>query len=125
MSTKKSKGLFLFISFVAALWGVFGATDDARAQSASLTIRYQEQVVFDELVELATTTYHDDINGVDYELNTPTVFALLVQADEQSDAFNITDAQYNDAFQSFYVACITIAAGGTDACFNWQYVVNG
>ncbi len=92
--------------------------------SSTLIIRYQDQIVWTGSINLTTAIYHDEINGVDYPLNANNVFSALVLADQQSEAFTISDAQYNADYNSFYLACITIASPAQNACYNWNYVVN-
>ncbi len=93
--------------------------------SSTLTLRYEDQIIWTGIVNLTTTSYTDKINSSTYELNSSTVFSTLVLADQQSDAFSISDAQYNAGFNSFYLACINISSTSSqNACYNWNYVVN-
>ncbi|MFA7314703.1 MAG: hypothetical protein WC025_02100 [Candidatus Magasanikbacteria bacterium] len=102
------------------------STEDIVYPTINLTIRYNDQIIFNDTLPLTTTTYHDDINNIDYELSTTTVFSALVNADTTSTNFDIADDQYNTYYQSFYLRCITLETSTTtDACDNWQYTVNG
>lgn len=95
------------------------------AASSTLTLRFEDQIIWTGKIELTSTLYHDETNNLDYLLNTNTVFSSLVLADQQSNAFNISDAQYNAGFDSFYLACINVSSTSTNnACYNWNYVVN-
>jgi len=94
--------------------------------SVNLTIRYNDEVVFSGNIELTTTTYHDEINNLDYSLTTSTVFSTLVNTDASSTNFAITDDQFNSYYNSFYLRCITFQTSTTtEACDNWQYTVDG
>ncbi|MBI2038074.1 MAG: terpene cyclase/mutase family protein [Candidatus Magasanikbacteria bacterium] len=93
--------------------------------TSTLTLRYEDQIIWTGSIELTSTLHHDAINNLDYQLTTNTVFSALVLADQQSDAFTISDAQYNAGYDSFYLACINISPTSTqNACYNWNYVVN-
>ncbi len=93
--------------------------------TSTLTLRYEDQIIWTGSLELTSTLYHDAINNLDYQLTTNTVFSALVLADQQSDVFTISDAQYNSGFDSFYLACINISPTSTqNPCYNWNYVVN-
>lgn len=98
----------------------------APTPSSTLTIRFQNQIIWSGAVPLTSTIYHDQINNLDYQLTTPTVFSALVLADQQTDAFTISDAQYNQAFNSFYLACLNFPFATTteNACYNWNYAVH-
>jgi hypothetical protein len=91
--------------------------------SSAVIIRYQDQIIWSGSVDLTSTVYRDSINNIDYPLNSNNVFSALVLADQQSDSFNISDAQFNSGFNSFYLACIKITSGD-NACYNWNYIVN-
>lgn len=94
--------------------------------SINLTIRYNDEIIFADSIDLTTTTYHDQINNLDYDLMTYTVFSSLVKADISSANFDITDDQYNSYYQSFYLRCITLnTSTSIEACDNWQYTING
>jgi hypothetical protein len=94
--------------------------------SSTLFIRYQNNLVWSGPIALTSTVYHDSINNLDYPLASPTVFSALVLADQASDAFSISDAQYNQAFNNFYLACLAFptASSTENACYNWNFVVN-
>ncbi|PIZ95397.1 MAG: hypothetical protein COX80_04585 [Candidatus Magasanikbacteria bacterium CG_4_10_14_0_2_um_filter_33_14] len=94
--------------------------------SVNLTVRYNDEIVYSGSIELTTTTYHDEINNLDYPLITSTVFSALVRADAFSTNFSITDDQFNSYYNSFYLRCITLQfSTTTEACDNWQYTING
>ena len=101
-------------------------TSPTEPPSSTLFIRYQDNLIWSGSVALTSTVYHDSINNLDYPLASPTVFSALVLADQASDAFNISDAQYNQAFSSFYLACLNfpIPSSTENACYNWNFVVN-
>ncbi|TAN33392.1 hypothetical protein EPN28_02480 [Patescibacteria group bacterium] len=137
MKTKNFRGAIFvnIVFFLAISAAVFYATpaqaDEATTSTPASTIivRHENQVVFSGSAPLAATIYHDDVNNIDYTLATGTVFSALAAADNASAAFDITDAQFNSGFNSFYVACLAIASSTSstapqNACANWNYVVN-
>lgn len=63
-----------------------------------------------------------DSNNVPHTINSRSVLAMLYSIDQTSDAFAISNLQYFDSFSSFYLKCITPAAGA-ELCDNWQFAV--
>lgn len=93
-----------------------------------LTIRHQNNVVFsDDVLISAETNFNYQNNGVD--INTTTnkisVLSTLITADQASDEFNISNLAYYESFSSFLLNCINLTTISTNACYNWQYVVDG
>lgn len=101
-------------------------TDPTPTPSSTIIVRYQDRIISNSQISLTSTIYHDQINNLDYSLATPTVFSSLVLTDQQTDAFTISDAQYNQGFDSFYLACLALpsASSTENACYNWNYTVN-
>ncbi len=97
--------------------------------SSNVIIRYQDQIVWSGNINLSSAVYHDAINELDYTLTTPTVFSALVLADQQSDTFTISNAQFSYSVwpNGFYVRCLSIIIANLadNKCDNWQYTVNG
>ncbi|MFA6324850.1 MAG: prenyltransferase/squalene oxidase repeat-containing protein [Candidatus Paceibacterota bacterium] len=83
--------------------------------NVNLTIRDGDSIIFNSPIELEPDGM-TEING--HSLNSNSVLAILNKADISSDNFEITDLQYYDSMNSFYLKCIN------SACDNWQYVVN-
>lgn len=102
------------------------ATDPVPTPSSTIIVRYQDRIISNSQILLTSTIYHDQINNLDYSLATPTVFSSLVLADQQTDAFTISDAQYNQGFDSFYLACLGLSTASSteNACYNWNYIVS-
>ncbi len=114
----------------------YSATPSENTQTATtyITIRYQDRILFDGTVTLATSTsfsYH--ANGTTETLSTSTenatVFTALLHADtdeENGSSFTVSEIIFYPNFSSFLLQCITIeSTTTTSACGNWQYVVNG
>ncbi|MBD3311452.1 MAG: hypothetical protein GF349_03080 [Candidatus Magasanikbacteria bacterium] len=100
---------------------------DLYTKHISFNLRLGDEYVITEEINLSTTTYSDQINNIEYDLaTTGTVFSALVQADNLSEKFSISNAQYNAEFDSFYIACLEIDENGenTEYCDNWNYVVD-
>lgn len=95
-----------------------------------LMIRYQDQILFDARIPLPTSTtfsYHNTGNTTTIATSTvqPSVLATLLQADMATSTFSVSDLTYYPSFGSFFVTCIhIITTTTTEACSNWQYVVN-
>jgi hypothetical protein len=96
-----------------------------------VTIRYQDTIVYDDTLSLAPTsdvTFHDSATTTTdtVTLTKNSVFRALTLADLSSDAFSLTDIVYYSSFDSYLINCVHIdALADSDACYNWQYVVNG
>ncbi|PIR74929.1 MAG: hypothetical protein COU34_05465, partial [Candidatus Magasanikbacteria bacterium CG10_big_fil_rev_8_21_14_0_10_43_9] len=88
----------------------------------------QDDIIFDNTLSLdtaATITYHDVATTTTstMERNDQSVLHALAIADGANDAFSLSDIAYYDSFESYIINCLTIEE--TNACDNWQYVVNG
>lgn len=98
--------------------------------SVDLNLRYQDQFIFSDAVNLSSSTifsYTDTSDNSTASTSTGlNVLAALLTADATSTAFAISDLQYYPAFNSFYLNCLDITSPtSTTACANWNYVVNG
>ncbi|MBP6859120.1 MAG: hypothetical protein KBC69_00650 [Candidatus Magasanikbacteria bacterium] len=100
--------------------------DPVPTPSSTVIVRYQDRIILNSQILLTSTIYHDQINNLDYPLATPTVFLSLVLADQQNEAFTISDAQYNQDYNSFYLSCLALptASSTENACYNWNYIVD-
>lgn len=119
MKTKYSILLF-------ALSLIFFA-DVAQAADVSFSIRAKDVLVIQDVAvefPLAGTTTITTTDGVQKQVSSQSVLALLVSLDERSDAFSISNLQYFPSFDSFYIKCIFITSNSQEQCDNWQYVVN-
>ncbi len=129
-------GLKIIAIGSALLWSLPTLADETSSSTpevsptpaSTLIVRYHDQIIFSGEINLTSTTYHDIINNIDYPLNgTSTIFSLLVNADLQSDAFSISDDQFNSNRNSFYLNCLnlTLATTTENKCGSWQYTVDG
>jgi hypothetical protein len=90
-------------------------TGTAFASDINLTIRDGNTIVYTGTVPLQVAGTIQ-LNG--HDLNAESVLSVLNDADILSDSFQITDLQYYDSMNSFYLKCIN------GKCDNWQYTVN-
>lgn len=133
---KKLLFFFSIAFFPLALLAVFAPVADAAQGSknatstpstASFHIRYQSEMIFEgpwEIGDSTRITIKDSL-GMEHMATSTSALALLLDIDKQNDSFAISDLAYFDSFQSFLINCIAIGSINTNACFNWQYVVNG
>ncbi len=87
-------------------------------------IRNGETLVWQGTVTLpaAGTVSIPDSNNISHTIDARSVLALLYSIDQNSEAFSISNLQYFDSYNSFYIKCIT-PAGGSELCDNWQFAV--
>ncbi len=95
-------------------------------QHETVLIRNGAIVVYQGTVELpqAETVDVIDSTGTSHTIQARSVLGLLYALDQQSDAFSISNITYYSSFGALYLKCIK-PQGGTDACDDWQYVING
>jgi len=89
-----------------------------------VNVRYKDTVVYSGLVALTTgsmETVSDD-KGSPRQLKADSAMAALVEGSHTS-LYTISDLMYYDSFGALYVRCINIPSI-TNACDNWQYVVD-
>lgn len=101
--------------------------DVAQASDVSFSIRAKDTLIIQDVaveLPLAGTTTITATDGVQKQVSSQSVLALLVALDERSDAFSISNLQYFSSFGSFYIKCIFITSNAQEQCDNWQYVVN-
>ncbi|MBI5230217.1 MAG: terpene cyclase/mutase family protein [Candidatus Magasanikbacteria bacterium] len=106
---------------------VVSSTPAVAYPSFGMHVRYGEAFVFEGMV---TSTPHesvlDTLGNAHQVTTTSSVLTALIDADTLSDAFSIIKLDYYDAYKSFYLDCITVqTTTSTNACGNWNYVVNG
>lgn len=106
------------------------STDETTAPEhvqVTLHLRYQDILVFEGLTAIlsSSTVSITDNQGINHEIAGNSVFAVVHQRDLLDDAFTISDIAYFSSFDSLLINCIRVAVNDTNACFNWQYVVNG
>lgn len=96
-------------------------------ENVTLNIRYQNTMFYSGQIPLVTTTYHDLKNDLYYDLSgTSTVFSTLINADSLSNQFSVSEATYNQGYDSYYLRCLTLGAtSSTPTCDNWNYTVDG
>lgn len=91
-------------------------------------LRYQNNFIVQGEIALTTSTdiiYHQSTTNTlaTTTLTQPTVLSALITANQQSQAFSVSDlVYYTDWGGSYYVNCLQIAT--TSACYNWQYIVD-
>ena len=108
-------------------------TEDTTLATVNLHLRYQDTILYDGSVTLpeeASFSYHTGDPTVTHTTSTAgtTALAVLLTADEEDDAFTLSDIQYYEdpLLSTFFVNCLTLTTPTTtDACYNWQYVVDG
>lgn len=96
-------------------------------KSITFHLRYQDALVFEgswPLGEEKVIHIVDNI-GEARPVSSHSVLAVASAIDEANDSFHLSDIAYFASFDSFLINCIEIPAHLVNACFNWQYVVNG
>lgn len=117
----------LFLFFLLYTFFLYVAPLAHAAGTVTFHIRYQNDMVFEgpwALGDPTPLTIQDKL-GVGHAATSTSALAVLLDVDKAKDSFAVSDLAYFDSFQSFLVNCITIAKSNTNACFNWQYAVNG
>ncbi|MBI5254476.1 hypothetical protein HY932_01705, partial [Candidatus Falkowbacteria bacterium] len=99
-------------------------TNDSPSTTANLNLRYQNSLIFSNQVVIPTSTLIIDSAGAEHFTTSTNVLTTLLAADATSTDFRVSDLQYYDAYQSFYVNCIETTATTTLLCANWNYVVS-
>ena len=102
-------------------------TTDDPGLSINFFLRYQNNFLFSKAVTSTATSTLYDTTGVNHAVNaSSSPLTILADADAFSDNFSISQLDYYDAYQSFYLNCIIITSPtSTSACGNWNYSVNG
>lgn len=96
----------------------------AEPAQETFIIRNGETLVWQGSVALpaAGTVSIPDANNISHTIDARSVLALLYSIDQSTEAFSISNLQYFDSYNSFYIKCIT-PAGGSELCDNWQFAV--
>ncbi|MDO8470782.1 MAG: terpene cyclase/mutase family protein [bacterium] len=117
MNTKNS------ILYTALVAGAFFLPLSASAADVTISVRYQDTLLYTGSVLLpgAGTVVLSDVDGVPHTINAQSVLAVLSQVDAANPSFAISQLQYFPSFGSLYLRCITVPS---EACDNWQYVVD-
>ena len=133
----KYRNIFVASLSFAILFGCSSAvkadttTSTAATTTVHLTLRYQDRILFDDVVAIPASTTFSYHNNGDVLVQTTTtehasVLSALVEASMHNDAFHISDLAYYANFNSFLLNCISLDSAPTsEACYNWQYVANG
>lgn len=101
-----------------------------QAAYANITIRDGATVAFSGAVLLpASNNVPADISPTS-ATNTVAVparslLSVLKTVDAAQNGFAVTDLQYYDSLDSFFINCITMAAEANSLCGSWQYILNG
>ncbi|MBI5022811.1 MAG: hypothetical protein HZC05_01425 [Candidatus Magasanikbacteria bacterium] len=94
--------------------------------SINFFLRYQDSFLFSGAVTSTATSSLMDTAGSHSVNASSSPLTILTEADALSDNFSISQLDYYDAYQSFYLNCLVITAPtSTSACGNWNYSVNG
>lgn len=109
--------------------GGSGGSGSVDPDAINLTVRTQAGIVVSDALDEPSRFAGDvavspDNGGDDVDIEAASALALLLELDESSDEFEISDLQYFESFESFFLNCIDIEAEG-ELCGSWQYVVNG
>ncbi|MEK9183130.1 MAG: DUF4430 domain-containing protein [Patescibacteria group bacterium] len=90
-------------------------------------LRFQNTFLFSGQVTSTATSSLYDTTGVNHAINaSSSPLTVLADADALADNFSISELNYYDSYQSFYLNCLAISAPtSTTACGNWNYSVNG
>ena len=91
----------------------------------NLNLRYQNTLLFSGLITIPSSTAITDTMNVTRTNGLATVLNALVEADRQSENFNLADIQYYADWGSLYLKCISTPSIADKLCDNWNYVVNG
>jgi len=131
VSTCQAQASEFFTESATSTPAVIAPVQDASSTTplatVSVHIRYQDVLVFEGQAPIpqGPSVPIQDNKGKSYNVNATSVLAVLNALDNSSTLFAISDLAYFDSFGSFLINCISIAKTDADACFNWQYVVNG
>ncbi len=96
-----------------------------------LTIRINDSIIYTgsyfatpgDFYSGATTTEIIDSTGATHTIDANSVLAMIVNADQASTAFEISNLQYYASLNSFLIKCITVNT--VESCDNWHYAVDG
>ena len=109
----------LQIILLLFIFSISPSPTHATGINISLTIRDEDNIVFEGDIPLQPAG-SIDLNG--HQLDADSVLSVLNDADISSDSFQISDLEYYDSMNSFYLKCITDSSG--NKCENWQYTIN-
>lgn len=92
----------------------------------NIIIRYNDTVIYQGEVALPSAGDIDipDNTGTIHKINPQSILGFLYSLSQSSSAFSLSNLQYYDSYNSFYLKCITLN-NVNELCDNWQYVVNG
>ncbi len=118
----KNFKLFILSIFIPIVFFSFLSTAKAEEISVNLTIRNEDQIVFSGDVTALNTISINDNAGNPHPVDPHSVLALIHDADQGDDSWNISNIIFYESFNSLYLKCITHSA--IEKCDNWQYAVN-
>jgi len=92
--------------------------------TASITVRYQDQILFNGAVTVPSSTLfsYNDTDETKTTSTSYTALAALLNADTASDNFAVNEITYYPGM-GFLIKCLNLA-DATSACNNWRYTVN-
>ena len=107
------------------------SSSTATTSVVNVFIRYNDQVLFNDHFQIPTDSNQkisvtDDL-GVTRDISAQSALGVLESIDAESNNFNISDLSYYSSYSEFLINCLSVNDNGTstNACFNWQYLVNG
>ncbi|MBI3335243.1 MAG: DUF4430 domain-containing protein [Candidatus Portnoybacteria bacterium] len=124
---KQWNKIALFFIFFLGLFWASSAHAASATSTVSFHIRYQDTLAFEGSYILPdpTTVFIKDNKGIDRKATSTSVLASLLEIDKTADSFRVSDLGFFESFDSFLINCIEITAKTVNACFDWQYAVNG
>ncbi len=92
----------------------------------TIFVRNGDTIVYQGTINLPSTgtVSITDNQGTVHLVNAKSVLGLLYSISQTSNSFSLSNIQYYSSFGALYLKCLT-PTSGTQACDNWQYVVNG
>lgn len=101
-------------------------TEEPVSKIENVIIRYNDTVIYQGEAPLPNVGNIDieDNKGVVHPVNSQSILGFLYLLGQNSATFSLSNLEYYDAYNSFYLKCIT-PNNTEELCNNWQYVING
>ena len=98
---------------------------DPVVPTETVLIRNGDTIIYQGTVSLPTagSITITDATGAIHSVNSDSVLGILYTLDQTSDSFSLSNLQYYNSMNAFYLKCLT--GNGNESCDNWQYVVGG
>ncbi len=93
--------------------------------TVNVTIRHQDQILFNGVVNIPSTTLFNYQNNNEAATGTAgyTALAALISADLSSENFFVNKIDYYSSSGNYFINCLTLY-DATESCNNWQYTIN-